>query len=79
MCVRACVRIRDLLAIGKFGTIPERPVQSRPAHIIYKIYFNYFIWLSVVPQGSVLVSFLSLWGKLFAENSRSISLGCAAL
>ena len=23
-------RDRDVLAIGKFGTIPERPVQSRP-------------------------------------------------
>ena len=42
--------LRDVLAIRKFGTIPERPVQSRPvrasrdrfgpAYIISKIYFN---------------------------------------
>ena len=37
-------RVRDVLAIGKFGTIPQRPVQSRPAYIISKIYFNYSIW-----------------------------------
>ena len=32
---------RDVLAIGRFGTIPERPVQSRPLRAgLSKIYFN---------------------------------------
>ena len=44
------LQFRDVLAIGKFGTIPDRPVQSRPvrsspgrfgpAYIISKIYYN---------------------------------------
>ena len=43
--------VGDVLAIGKFGTIPERPVQSRPVRAgLY--YFQ-------VPQGSLLVYFLS--------------------
>ena len=75
-------RGKDVLAIGKFGTIPEGlKFQSRPgsgqAYVISKGYANYLysIWLSGIPQGSVLVYFLScvIVGKAFcfAGSSRS--------
>ena len=65
------------------GPVKAFAGQSRPAYIISKIYFNYLnpIWLSGVPQGSVLVSFLSyvIVGKAIAENSRSTSLQRVAM
>ena len=60
---------RDVLAIGKFETIPERPVQSGPVQAGYLV------------TGSVLVSFLSygIVGKAQAESSRLTSLQHVAL